>query len=212
MIDSHTHVDGGSIQNMGCCLLLYIENHSLGEWFKRSLMAIMKTIKTSFAKMEMRSANCSNKKQREVIGMNDVNSLSHTSWNCKYHIVFAPKYRRKVFYGEKRREIGEILRTLCNWKKIKIIEAEVCPDHVHMLVEIPPKIAVSSFMGYLKGKSSLMIYEKFPELKYKYRNREFWCRGYYVDTAGKNAKKIEEYIRHQLDEDKAGEQMTMGNI
>ena len=129
--------------------------------------------------------------------MNDVNSLSHTKWNCKYHIVFAPKYRRKVFYGEKRREI---------------VEAEVCPDHVHMLVEIPPKVAVSSFMGYLKGKSSLMIYEKYPELRYKYRNREFWCRGYYVDTAGKNAKKIEEYIRHQLDEDKAGEQLTMGNF
>ena len=142
----------------------------------------------------------------------DEQSLAHTKWNCKYHIVFAPKYRRKVFYGEKRREIGEILRTLCNWKKIRIIEAEVCPDHVHMLVEIPPKVAVSSFMGYLKGKSSLMIYEKFPELKYKYRNREFWCRGYYVDTAGKNAKKIEEYIRHQLDEDKAGEQLTMGNF
>lgn len=127
-------------------------------------------------------------------------------------VAFAPKYRRKVFYGEKRREIGEILRTLCNWKKIRIIEAEVCPDPVHMLVEIPPKVAVSSFMGYLKGKSSLMIYEKYPELRYKYRNREFWCRGYYVDTAGKNAKKIEEYIRHQLDEDKAGEQLTMGNF
>ena len=112
--------------------------------------------------------------------MNDVNSLTHTRWNCKYHIVFAPKYRRKVFYGEKRREIGAILRTLCNWKKIRIIEAEVCPDHVHMLVEIPPKVAISSFMGYLKGKSSLMIYEKYPELRYKYRNREFWCRGYYV--------------------------------
>ena len=115
--------------------------------------------------------------------MNDVNSLTHTSWNGKYHIVFAPKYRRqeiygKVFYGEKRREIGAILRTLCNWKKIRIIEAEVCPDHVHMLVEIPPKVAISSFMGYLKGKSSLMIYEKYPELRYKYRNREFWCRGY----------------------------------
>ena len=96
--------------------------------------------------------------------MNDVNSLSHTSWNCKYHIVFAPKYRRKVFYGQKRREIGEILRTLCNWKKVKIVEAEVCPDHIHMLVEIPPKYSVSSFMGYLKGKSSLMLYEKFPEL------------------------------------------------
>ena len=95
--------------------------------------------------------------------MNDVNSLSHTSWNCKYHVVFAPKYRRKVFFGEKRREIGSILRTLCNWKGIKIIEAEVCPDHIHMLIEIPPKIAVSSFMGYLKGKSSLMLYEKFPE-------------------------------------------------
>ena len=98
--------------------------------------------------------------------MNDVNSLSHTSWNCKYHVVFAPKYRRKVFFGEKRREIGSILRTLCNWKGIKIIEAEVCPDHIHMLIEIPPKIAVASFMGYLKGKSSLMLYEKFPELKY----------------------------------------------
>ena len=145
-------------------------------------------------------------------GVNDVNSLSHTSWNCKYHIVFAPKYRRKVFYGQKRREVGEILRTLCNWKKVKIIEAEVCPDHIHMLVEIPPKYSVSSFMGYLKGKSSLMIYEKYPELKYKYRNREFWCRGYYVDTSGKNAKKIEEYIRRQLEEDKAGEQLTMGNI
>ena len=133
--------------------------------------------------------------------MNDVNSLTHTSWNCKYHIVFAPKYRRKVFYGEKRREIGEILRTLCNWKKIRIVEAEVCPE-----------VAVSSFMGYLTGKSSLLIYEKYPELKYKYRNREFWCRGYYVDTAGKNAKKIQEYIKHQLDEDKAGEQLTMGDF
>ena len=101
--------------------------------------------------------------------MNDVNSLTHTRWNCKYHIVFAPKYRRKVFYGENRREIGAILRTLCNWKNIRIIEAEVCPDHVHMLVEIPPKVAISSFMGYLKGKSSLMIYEKYPELRYKYR-------------------------------------------
>ena len=143
---------------------------------------------------------------------NATNSLAHTKWNCKYHIVFAPKYRRKVFYGEKREAIREILRQLCQWKGVEIIEGEVCPDHVHMLVEIPPKIAVSSFMGYLKGKSSLMIYEKYPELKYKYRNREFWCRGYYVDTVGKNAKKIEEYIRKQLEEDKSGEQMTMGNF
>ena len=122
------------------------------------------------------------------------------------------KYRRKVFYKEKRLEIGKILRMLCEWKKIKIVEAEVCPDHVHMLLEIPPKISVSSFMGYLKGKSSLMIYEKYPELKYKYRNREFWCKGYYVDTVGKNAKKIEEYIKRQLEEDQAGEQLTMGNF
>ena len=144
--------------------------------------------------------------------MNDTNSLSHTRWNCKYHIVFAPKYRRKVFYGQKKREIGKILRQLCDWKQVKIVEAEVCPDHIHMLVEIPPKIAVSSFVGYLKWKSSLMIYEQFPELKYKYRNREFWCRGYYVDTAGKNANKIAEYIRNQLAEDQAGEQLKMGNI
>ena len=117
-----------------------------------------------------------------------------------------------MFYGEKRREIGEILWTLCNWKKVKIMEAEVCQDHIHMLVKIPPKIVVSSFMGYLKGKSSLMIYEKFPELKYKYRNREFWCRGYYAYTAGKNAKKIQEYSPKQLEEDKAGEQLTMSNF
>lgn len=137
------------------------------------------------------------------------NSLAHTSWNCKYHIVFAPKYRRKVFYGEKRIEVGKILRQLCEWKQVHIVEAEICSDHVHMLVEIAPKIAVSSFMGYLKGKSSLLLYEKFPELKFKYRNREFWCRGYYVDTAGKNAEKIAQYIKKQLSEDKAGEQMTM---
>ena len=141
--------------------------------------------------------------------MNDINSLSHTRWNCKYHIVFAPKYRRKVFYKEKRREVGKILRELCEWKKIKIVEAEVCPDHVHMLLEIPPKYSVSSFVGFLKGKSSLMIYEKYPELKYKYRNREFWCRGYYVDTAGKNTKKIAQYIQNQLKEDQLTDQMTL---
>ena len=118
---------------------------------------------------------------------NDIHSLSHTKWNCKYHIVFAPKYRRKVFYGEKRAEIGKILRELCNWKKVNIINAEVCPDHVHMLVEIPPKYSVSSFMGFLKGKSSIMIYEKWGNMKY--RNREFWCRGYYVDTVGKKLKR-----------------------
>ena len=141
--------------------------------------------------------------------MNDTHSLSHTKWNCKYHIVFAPKYRRKVFYAEKRAEVGTILRELCKWKGVNIIEAEVCPDHIHMLLEIPPKMSVSSFMGFLKGKSSLMIYEKFGNMKFKYRNREFWCRGYYVDTAGKDAKKIAEYIAKQLKEDQLGEQLTM---
>ena len=141
--------------------------------------------------------------------MNDAHSLSHTKWNCKYHIVFAPKYRRKIFYEEKRIELGEILRELCKWKGVNIIEAEVCPDHIHMLLEIPPKMSVSSFMGFLKGKSSLMIYEKWGNLKYKYRNREFWCRGYYVDTAGKDTKKIQEYIQKQLKEDQLGEQLTL---
>ena len=120
---------------------------------------------------------------------NDGNSLAHTKWNSKYHIVFAPKYRRKIFFGEKKREIGKILRQLCEWKGVAIKEAEICPDHVHMLVEIPPKLSVSYFMGYLKGKSSLLIYEKFGDVKYKYRNREFWCRGYYVDTVGKMRRK-----------------------
>ena len=137
--------------------------------------------------------------------MNDTHSLSHTKWNCKYHVVFAPKYRRKVFFGGKRLEVGTILRELCKWKGINIIEAEVCVDHVHMLLEIPPKISVSSFMGFLKGKSSLMIYEKWGNMKYKYRNREFGCRGYYVDTVGKDAKKIKEYIQKQLKEDQLGE-------
>ena len=144
--------------------------------------------------------------------MEDNNSLAHTTWNCKYHIVFAPKYRRKVFFGEQRREIGAILRSLCEWKNVKIIEAEICPDHVHMLVEIPPKISIAGFMGYLKGKSSILIYQKYANMKYKYRNREFWCRGYYVDTVGKNANKINEYIASQLKEDKEVEQMVITEL
>ena len=143
------------------------------------------------------------------MGMNDINSLSHTKWNCKYHIVFAPKYRRKVFYREKREAIGKILRQLCEWKGVKIIEAEACPDHIHLFVEIPPKMAVSTFMGYLKGKSSTMLYEQFGELKYKFRNREFWCRGYYVDTVGKNESRIAEYIKNQLNEDALGDQLRI---
>ena len=144
--------------------------------------------------------------------MNDTHSLAHTKWNCKYHVVFAPKYRRKIFYGEKRLEIGAILRELCKWKGINIIEAEVCPDHIHMLLEIPPKLSVSSFMGFLKGKSSLMLYERFGNLKYKYRNREFWCRGYYVDTTGKNTERIKEYISNQLKEDQLNNQLTLEEV
>ena len=144
--------------------------------------------------------------------MTETHTLSHTTWNCKYHIVFAPKYRRKIFFGEKRQEIGAMLRQLCKWKEVNILETEACLDHVHMLVEIPPKMSISSFMGYLKGKSSLMIYEKWGNMKYKYRNREFWCRGYYVDTVGKNTKKIQEYIAHQLEEDKTAEQLTLDTI
>ena len=131
----------------------------------------------------------------------DKNSLSHTSWNCKYHIVFAPKYRRKVIYGKIRVDIGKILRLLCERKGIYIIEAECCPDHIHMLVEIPPKYSVSQIVGYLKGKSSLMIFDKHANLKYKYGNRNFWAKGYYVSTVGLNTKVVEEYIRNQEKED-----------
>ncbi|WRS28915.1 IS200/IS605 family transposase [Oscillospiraceae bacterium MB08-C2-2] len=124
-------------------------------------------------------------------------------------MVFAPKYRRKIFYGNMRAEKGKILRELCTWKQVNIVEAEVCADHIHMLVEIPPKMSVSSFVGFLKGKSSLMIHERHGNLKYKYGNRSFWCRGYYVDTAGKNAKKIAEYIQNQLEEDQLYDQITL---
>lgn len=141
--------------------------------------------------------------------MNDNNSLAHTTWNCKYHIVFAPKYRRRAIYGKIRADIGRIIRKLCERKGVNIIEAELCPDHVHMLVEIPPKYSVADIVGYIKGKSSLMIFDRHANLKYKYGNRHFWCRGYYVDTVGKNAKKIEEYIRQQLQEDIAADQITM---
>jgi putative transposase len=139
----------------------------------------------------------------------DTDSLTHSTWNCKYHIVFAPKYRRQVIYGNIRTDIGKIIRTLCEQKGIEIIEAELCPDHIHMLVSIPPKYSVSSIMGYLKGKSSLMIFDRHANLKYKYGNRHFWCKGYYVDTVGKNKKVIAEYIRKQLQEDIACDQISL---
>jgi putative transposase len=139
----------------------------------------------------------------------DKNSLAHTTWECKYHIVFAPEYRRQAIYGEIKKDIGKIIRELCERKGIEIIEAELCPDHVHMLIRIPPKYSVSEIMGYLKGKSSLIIFDRHANLKYKYGNRHFWCRGYYVDTVGKNAKRIQEYIRKQLQEDATADQISM---
>jgi putative transposase len=139
----------------------------------------------------------------------DKSTLAHTAWNCKYHIVFAPKYRRQVIYGKIKVDIGKILRELCDRKDIEIIEAELCPDHVHMLISIPPKYSVSDIMGYLKGKSSLMIFGRHANLKYKYGNRHFWCRGYYVDTVGKNKNKIAQYIRNQLQEDSAADQLSL---
>ena len=139
----------------------------------------------------------------------DVSSLAHTQWECKYHIVFAPKYRRQVIYGKIKQDIGQMLRKLCEYKGVEIIEAEACKDHIHMLISIPPKYSVSQIMGYLKGKSSLMIYEKYANMKYKYGNRHFWCRGYYVSTVGRNRRAIEQYIRDQLQEDYAEDQMSI---
>lgn len=139
----------------------------------------------------------------------DISSLAHSKWNCKYHIVFAPKYRRQVIYGKIYKDIGKIIRQLCEQKGVELIEAEACKDHIHILVSIPPKCSVAQFMGYLKGKSSLMIFDRHANLKYKYGNRHFWSRGYYVDTVGKNKKRIEEYIRNQLQEDIACDQISM---
>ena len=141
--------------------------------------------------------------------MKDINSLSHSKWRCQYHIVFEPKYRRQEVYGKIKADIGNILRLLCDQKGVTIIEAQACPDHIHMLVEIPPKMSVSQFVGYLKGKSSLMIFDRHANLKYKYGNRHFWCRGYYVDTVGRNKTAIAEYIKNQLQEDIAADQISL---
>ena len=139
----------------------------------------------------------------------DISSLEHTRWRCQYHVVFAPKYRRMTIYGEIKADIGKILRKLCEQKGIEIIEAEACPDHIHMLLSIPPKMSVSYAIGYLKGKSSLMIFDRHANLKYKYGNRHFWARGYYVDTVGRNKEAIKKYIQNQLKEDEMADQMTI---
>jgi len=139
----------------------------------------------------------------------DINSLDHTTWRCQYHVVFAPKYRRLEIYGAIKADIGKILRQLCQQKGVEIIEAEACPDHIHMLISIPPKYSVSQIMGFLKGKSSLMIFDRHANLKYKYGNRHFWARGYYVDTVGRNKKQVQEYIRTQLQEDQIADQIGL---
>ena len=139
----------------------------------------------------------------------DKNSLSHSKWRCKYHVVFAPKYRRQAIYGKLKKDICQILRELCQRKGINIIEAELCVDHVHMLIEVPAKYSISEIMGYLKGKSSLIIFNRHANLKYKYGNRHFWCRGYYVDTVGRNEKMIKEYIQNQLKEDYYSDQISL---
>lgn len=140
---------------------------------------------------------------------NEIKSTAHSKYRCQYHIVFAPKYRRQVIYGQIKKDVGEIIRKLCEQKGVEIIEAEACKDHIHLLVSIPPHLSVSQFMGYLKGKSSLMIFDRHANLKYKYGERKFWCRGYYVDTVGRNKKVISEYIKNQLEEDFANDQMTI---
>ena len=145
---------------------------------------------------------------QEVIQV-DNKSISHTRWKCQYHIVFIPQYRKKVLYGKVREDVREILNTLCKYKNVEIIAGAVCVDHVHLSVAIPPKLSVSDFMGYLKGKSSLMIFIGNANLKYKYGNRKFWCRGFYVDTVGRNQKRIEAYIRNQLQEDVIADQLSL---
>lgn len=166
------------------------------------------TKRTPFGRIRMRLPTAF-KNQKEDIQMNDNNSLAHTRWNCKYHIVFTPKYRRQAIYKQISADIGQIIRTLCARKGITILEAAALKDHIHLYVEIPPKYSVSEVMGYLKGKSSLMIFDRHANLKYKYGNRHFWCRGYYVDTVGRNEKTIREYVANQLQEDIATDQISL---
>lgn len=135
--------------------------------------------------------------------------LSHSTYRCQYHIVFAPKFRRKVIYGQLKTDIGQILRKLCEEKKVEIIEANAMPDHIHMLVSIPPYLSIAQFMGFLKGKSTLMIFDRHANLKYKYGSRHFWCRGYFVDTVGRNEQAIKQYIKNQMEEDYMEDQMTL---
>ena len=139
----------------------------------------------------------------------EIKHTAHSSYRCEYHIVFGPKYRRKEIYGKLRKDIGEILRKLCEEKGVEIIEAKACPEHIHMLVSIPPHLSVAQFMGFLKSKSALMIFDRHANLKYKYGRRNFWSRGYFVDTVGKNERVIQEYIKNQLERDYVQDQVSL---
>lgn len=141
--------------------------------------------------------------------MGEIKSSAHSKWRCQYHVMFAPKFRRKEIYGELKADIGQILRKLCEQKGVEILEVQACPDHIHMLITIPPHIRVTQFMGFIKGKSALMIFDRHANLRYKYGSRHFWCRGYYVDTVGRNKTAIQEYIKNQMREDLEIDQMTM---
>lgn len=139
---------------------------------------------------------------------NQINSLSHTNWMCKYHIVFTPKYRRKIIYNQYRESLREIIKLLCKYKGVEILEGHLMPDHVHLVLSIPPKLSVSAFMGYLKGKSALMMFERHANLKYKFGNRKFWAEGYYVSTVGLNEVTVRKYVREQEMHDQAVDKLS----
>lgn len=189
-------------------LLLIAKRKPLAELVERKSLRLWTKIKL-LVKVKLGLPTNKTRNKEDLIVDKDISSLEHTRWRCQYHVVFAPKYRRLAIYGELKQDIGYILRKLCERKGIEIIEAEACPDHIHMLISIPPKLSVSQVMGYLKGKSSLMIFDRHANLKYKYGNRHFWARGYYVDTVGRNKKAIQEYIQNQLKEDELADQLSI---
>ena len=188
--------------------LLIAKRKPLAELVERKSLRLWTKIKL-LVKVKLGLPTNKTRNKEDLIVDKDISSLEHTRWRCQYHVVFAPKYRRLAIYGELKQDIGYILGKLCERKGIEIIEAEACPDHIHMLISIPPKLSVSQVMGYLKGKSSLMIFDRHANLKYKYGNRHFWARGYYVDTVGRNKKAIQEYIQNQLKEDELADQLSI---
>ena len=187
---------------------IFAKRKPLAELVERKSLRLWTKIKL-LVKVQLGLPTNKTRNKEDLIVDKDISSLEHTRWRCQYHVVFAPKYRRLAIYGELKQDIGYILRKLCERKGIEIIEAEACPDHIHMLISIPPKLSVSQVMGYLKGKSSLMIFDRHANLKYKYGNRHFWARGYYVDTVGRNKKAIQEYIQNQLKEDELADQLSI---